>query len=154
MSQSPFLTTAYIGPSLGEPAGLALDRVDLLRRTMCVDRQLVEVGGTVHFGPPSRGGNPQVTMPAGLVERLAVHFVSPAVRTSGLAFPRPKSGPPPLERRPSGHVERRLRERLDALGPAPRFELLRFLLLPELEGAERIGNPAEDVNVRRELPFD
>jgi len=38
--------------------------------------------------------------------------------------------------------------------PAPRAELLRFLLLPEREGAERIGNPAEDVNVRRELPFD
>ena len=36
-------------------------------------------------------------------------------------------------------LERRLRERLDALGPAPRAELLHVLLLPDLERAERIG---------------
>ena len=36
-------------------------------------------------------------------------------------------------------LERRLRERLDALGPAPRAELLRVLMLPDLERAERIG---------------
>ena len=36
-------------------------------------------------------------------------------------------------------LERRLRERLDALGPAPRAELLQVLMLPDLERAERIG---------------
>ena len=36
-------------------------------------------------------------------------------------------------------LERRLRERLDALGPAPRAELLHVLMLPDLERAERIG---------------
>jgi len=36
-------------------------------------------------------------------------------------------------------TERRLRERLDALGPAPRGELLHVLMLPDLERAERIG---------------
>ncbi len=36
-------------------------------------------------------------------------------------------------------LERQLRERLDALGPAPRAELLHVLLLPDLERAERIG---------------
>ena len=35
-------------------------------------------------------------------------------------------------------LERRLRERLDALGPAPRAELLHVLMLPDLERAERI----------------
>ena len=35
--------------------------------------------------------------------------------------------------------ERRLRERLDALGPAPRAELLHVLMLPDLERADRIG---------------
>ena len=35
--------------------------------------------------------------------------------------------------------ERRLRSRLDALGPAPRAELLRVLMLPDLERVERIG---------------
>jgi hypothetical protein len=36
-------------------------------------------------------------------------------------------------------LERRLRQRLDALGPAPRAELLHVLMLPDLERAERIG---------------
>jgi hypothetical protein len=31
-------------------------------------------------------------------------------------------------------LEHRLRERLDALGPAPRAELLHVLMLPELDG--------------------
>jgi hypothetical protein len=36
-------------------------------------------------------------------------------------------------------LEPRLRQRLDALGPAPRPELLHVLMLPDLERAERIG---------------
>jgi hypothetical protein len=36
-------------------------------------------------------------------------------------------------------LERRLRERLDALGPAPRTELLLVLMLPDFERADRIG---------------
>jgi hypothetical protein len=36
-------------------------------------------------------------------------------------------------------VERRLRERLDALGPAPRAELLQVLMLPDFDRADRIG---------------
>jgi hypothetical protein len=36
-------------------------------------------------------------------------------------------------------LDRRLRERLDALGPAPRAELLHVLMLTDLERAERIG---------------
>lgn len=36
-------------------------------------------------------------------------------------------------------LERRLRERLDALGPAPRAELLRVLMLPDFERTDRIG---------------
>lgn len=34
-------------------------------------------------------------------------------------------------------LERRLRERLDALGPAPRAELFHVLMLPDLDRAER-----------------
>jgi hypothetical protein len=34
---------------------------------------------------------------------------------------------------------RRLRERLDALGPAPRVELLHVLMLPDFDRVERIG---------------
>ena len=36
-------------------------------------------------------------------------------------------------------LERRLRERLDALGPVPRAELLDVLMLPDFERADRIG---------------
>jgi hypothetical protein len=36
-------------------------------------------------------------------------------------------------------LERRLRERLDALGPARRVELLHVLTLPDFERADRIG---------------
>jgi hypothetical protein len=36
-------------------------------------------------------------------------------------------------------LEQQLRARLDALGPAPRAELLHVLMLPDLERAERIG---------------
>jgi len=37
-------------------------------------------------------------------------------------------------------LERRLRERLDALGPARRAELLHVLMLPDFERADRIGS--------------
>ena len=37
-------------------------------------------------------------------------------------------------------LERRLRERLDALGPAPRAELLHVLMLPDFERADVIGS--------------
>jgi hypothetical protein len=37
------------------------------------------------------------------------------------------------------HVERVLRDRMDALGPAPRAELLHVLMLPDFERADRIG---------------
>jgi hypothetical protein len=36
-------------------------------------------------------------------------------------------------------LERRLRERLDALGPAPRAERLHVLRLPDFDRADRIG---------------
>ena len=37
-------------------------------------------------------------------------------------------------------LERRLQERLDALGPAPRAELLHVLMLPDFDRADRIGS--------------
>jgi hypothetical protein len=36
-------------------------------------------------------------------------------------------------------LERQLRERLDALGPAPRAELLHVLMLPDFDRADKIG---------------
>ena len=37
------------------------------------------------------------------------------------------------------HVQRVLRDRLDALGPGPRAELLHVLILPYFDRADRIG---------------
>jgi hypothetical protein len=37
-------------------------------------------------------------------------------------------------------LERRLRERLDALGPAPSAELLHVLMLPDFDRADAIGS--------------
>jgi hypothetical protein len=36
-------------------------------------------------------------------------------------------------------LKKQLQERLDALGPAPRAELLHVLMLPDFERADRIG---------------
>jgi hypothetical protein len=53
-------------------------------------------------------------------------------------------------------LERRLRQRLDALDPAPRAELLHVLMLPDFERADRIGefwgHPQSPTFV--ELPID
>ena len=49
-------------------------------------------------------------------------------------------------------LERQLRERLDALGPAPRAELLHVLLLPDFERADSIGKhlgEPQDTHLRR-----
>ena len=45
----------------------------------------------------------------------------------------------PLPAMRPDELERRFRERLDALGPAPRAELLHVLMLPDFERADRIG---------------
>ena len=45
-------------------------------------------------------------------------------------------------------LECRLRERLDALGPAPRAELLHVLMLPDFERADRIGSYCGNLKTR------
>jgi hypothetical protein len=53
-------------------------------------------------------------------------------------------------------LERQLQERLHALGPAPRAELLHVLMLPDLERADRIGEFWGNPKTRpfAELPID
>jgi len=88
------LTASYVGLRWGELAGLKVKRVDLLRRTIRVEEQLVEVAGSLSLGPPkTRAGIRTVTMPASLVDVLAPHFATPAVQGSGLAFPTPTGRP-------------------------------------------------------------
>jgi hypothetical protein len=75
---------------------------------------------------------------------------SPPPTVSVPALPNPRDPPLPLlVRRPvraddlrdvrSNELERRPQERLDALGPAPRAELLHVVMLPDFERADRNG---------------
>lgn len=87
-------TAAYTGLRWGELAGLAADRVDVLRRTIRVERQLVEVDGTLSFGPPkTKAGTRAVTIPATVAEVLGPHLGTEAVETTGLVFPTPTGRP-------------------------------------------------------------
>jgi hypothetical protein len=45
-------------------------------------------------------------------------------------------------------LEQRLKKRLDALGPVPRAELLRVLMLPDFDRAGRIGEFYGDPRTR------
>jgi len=84
------LTAAFVGLRFGELAGLAVDRVNLLRRTIRIDRQLIEVGRELSFGPPkTKAGIRTVTIPAALCDVLAQHFGS----VDGLAFPNVNGDP-------------------------------------------------------------
>jgi integrase len=88
------LTAAYVGLRWGELAGLRADRVDLLRRRIRVDQQLLDVAGRLSFGPPkTRAGVRLVSVPASLVDVLAEHLGSAPVTDSGLAFPTPSGLP-------------------------------------------------------------
>jgi integrase len=88
------MTAGFVGLRWGELAGLELDRVDLLRHTMTVDRQLTEVAGRLKVGPPkTRSGVRTVKIPEDLSNILAVHFGTTPVRQSGLAFPTPRGKP-------------------------------------------------------------
>jgi integrase len=69
-------TLAATGLRNGEIGGLTVDRVDFLRRTVTVDRQLV---GTAlrepRFGPPkTKASNRVIPVPAALVETMAAHL--------------------------------------------------------------------------------
>ena len=76
------LLTVGTGMRQGEVFGLTLDRVDFLRRTLTVDRQLVGISGRVpFFGPPKTAASVRVIpLPTVVVDGLAAHLAAfPAV---------------------------------------------------------------------------
>ena len=70
------LTAAGTGLRRGEVLGLTVDRLDFLRRTLRVDRQLAEKNGThFAFGPPkTRASLRTVPLPDPVLEALARHL--------------------------------------------------------------------------------
>jgi integrase len=88
------LTAAYVGLRWGELAGLGVNNVDTLRRTIRVERQLVDVNGQLQFAEPKTdAGTRTVSVPTSLVEMLAAHMATEPVQTSGLMFPTPSGAP-------------------------------------------------------------
>jgi integrase len=70
------LASAGLGLRQGEACGLTVDRVDFLRRTVKIDRQLVtRTGEPVRFGPPkTTSSNRVLTLPESVGFVLAEHI--------------------------------------------------------------------------------
>lgn len=82
------------GMRQSEVFGLTIDRVNLLRREVTVDRQLVRRDGGYTFGPPkSRKSNRVIPIPAELVVALEDHLATFGLGKDGLVFTARDNGP-------------------------------------------------------------
>jgi integrase len=87
---------ATTGLRLGECLGLTVDRVDFLRRTVRVDRQLVKGAGGMVFGPPkTRAGVRAIPVPALVTDLLAAHLAQFPAGQDGLIFTTSTGAPVP-----------------------------------------------------------
>lgn len=78
---------AGTGLRQGECFGLTVDRVDFLRRTVRVDRQLVLTEGPPQFGPPKTQASVRtVPLPDVVASALAAHLERWPAGTDGLIF--------------------------------------------------------------------
>lgn len=88
------LLKAYGGLRLSELAGLRRGRLDLLRSSVRVTEQAVEVRGQMYFGPPkTKAGRRTVPLPRQVTEEITVHldrFVGRGPQE--LVFPGPGGG--------------------------------------------------------------
>ncbi|MFZ0668092.1 MAG: site-specific integrase, partial [Acidimicrobiales bacterium] len=82
------LTAAGLGLRQGEACGLTVDRVDFLRRTVRIDRQLVWANGAATFGPPKTPASVRTLPLADEVgAELASHLQQyPTKNEAGLIF--------------------------------------------------------------------
>jgi integrase len=89
------MVTLMAGTGLrpGEAAGLTIDRVDFLRRTLRVDRQLLQTRPP-SFGPPkTQASYRTVPLPQVVVDTLAVHLAAFPPGERGLVFTQPDGRP-------------------------------------------------------------
>jgi integrase len=79
---------AGTGRRQGEAFGLTLDRVDFLRRTLTVDRQLILLAGQEprHGPPKTRASYRVLPLPQVVLEALAEHLREFPVTDNGLVF--------------------------------------------------------------------
>lgn len=88
------LVTLMAGTGMrpGEAAGLTIDRVDFLRRTLRVDRQLLLTWPPT-FGPPkTKASYRTIPLPQSVVDMLAAHLVEFPAGDDGAIFTEPDGG--------------------------------------------------------------
>ncbi len=97
---------AGTGLRQGECFGLTVDRVDFLRRTITVDRQLIlPATGPPQFGPPKTAASVRtVPLPKVVGESLASHLERWPAGTEGLIFTNERGDP--LRRNRLGEIWR------------------------------------------------
>ncbi|MEX5718481.1 tyrosine-type recombinase/integrase [Geodermatophilus maliterrae] len=91
----PFVALcAFAGLRLGEAAGLRVEDIDFLRRTLTVARQVQRAGrGQVEVRPPKYGSERVVFLAPGLVDMLAAHVAAQS-RDRGWMFTGEGDQPP------------------------------------------------------------
>ena len=104
---------AGTGLRQGECFGLTVDRVEFLRRTIKVDRQLVLAGGgRPQFGPPKTAASVRtVPLPNVVAESLATHLERWPAGAEGLIFTNERGDP--LRRNRYGEIWRAAVSRAD-----------------------------------------
>jgi integrase len=93
---APFVgLCAFAGLRLGEAAGVKIDDIDFLRKTLTVSRQVQRAGaGKVDIRPPKYNSERVVYLPDQLVMMLAAHVEHVGVRPAGWLFIGAEDGPP------------------------------------------------------------
>jgi integrase len=87
--QALIIVGAGTGVRISEALGLTVDRIDFLRKTLTIDRQLAKVvGGEPVFGPvKDRKNRPRtVPLPEVVLEALSEHLARWPVESDGLVF--------------------------------------------------------------------
>jgi integrase len=83
----------YGGLRIGELAGLQAGDLDMLRGTVDVRRQVVEVAGKLAIGPlKTKAARRKVKLPSFVIEKLAAHLASREAKADSLVFPSPDGG--------------------------------------------------------------
>ncbi|QLQ10960.1 MAG: site-specific integrase [Nocardioidaceae bacterium] len=97
--------TAGTGMRQGEVFGLTVDRVDFLRRTVTVDRQLVTRPNkaTEHGPVKTKASNRTIPLPQVVVDALAAHLKAHPAGADGLVF---RLDGQPITRQAFGHIWR------------------------------------------------
>jgi integrase len=116
---------AATGMRQGELLGLTVNRIDFLRRTIRVDRQLVTVAGQAPFLAPPKTPSSTRTIPAPQValDALAAHLAAYEPGDNGLVFTDDRGQP--IRRPHAGHVWRKAARHAEVEGRS--FHDLRHL---------------------------